>query len=96
MTQHPQLDSTIPFLWPDETARCSLDFAPVRATKALCSDLGELDNGFADQDALLRLDRALAGLTLPRFPTVQPKDASHAHFARAATTGSAKRPPQHE
>lgn len=75
-SEHPQLEHAVPLSQPDETARDSLDLAPVGDTQTLSSGRGELHDRLEKPHALLGLNRSVTCLTLPRLPAIHIEDGS--------------------
>jgi hypothetical protein len=75
-SEHPQLERAVPLSRADETARDSLDLAPVGGPEMLSSGRGELDDGLVKPHALLGLHRTVTCLTLPRLPAIHIEDGS--------------------
>ena len=70
-SQQPQLDRALPLPRLHQAPGDSLDLTPVRAAQVLPAGHGKLDHGRPENDTLLRLDRAVVPLALPRLPPVQ-------------------------
>lgn len=82
-SEHPQLERAVPLSRADETARDSLDFAPVGGAQALSSGRGVLDDRLAKPHALLGLHRTVTCLMLPRLPAIHIEDGSQLRNNRA-------------
>jgi hypothetical protein len=82
--EQAELERPISQPHPHETACELLDLASVGATQLYRSRDGEGDHRRAECDALLTLDRAVARLVLPRFPTVHPTTLAAGHQSVAA------------
>src|SRR6187431_518668 len=65
-SQQPQLDRTLSVPGLHKAPGDSLDLTPVHAAQALPTGDGKLDHGRTESDALLRLDRTVVPLALPR------------------------------